>query len=247
MGELGSIQIDTGDLTEAVRALADAVRYQGDNIATLMDAAQAEGDTIHRTIPTVKPGDGLYASSFGPVKSTPMLQQHGFGRGDRVVLFNGDGTLRFATASLNAKRYVYAEKIPVDLDNGMTDAWPVKMVLKVDANTQQYIDKINPLPFGKGTPPKDVDRYEWNRAALRLAVDEELVAEFDYQKEENNTWSVESDPKPRRVRPVRMDETSNVDASRQAIVAVDLELPASVPSRFRTFRLDRITNLVHVS
>ena len=229
-----TLNIEQPELVEALKGLADAVRYQGDNIATLMEAAAAEADAIQQT-------------TFGPVKSQPTLQQHGYGRGDRVVLFNGDGTLRFATLPQDTKRYVYSEKIPVDLDNGQTDAWPVKLVLKVDANTQQYIDKVNPVVFGKGTPPKGVDRHEWNAAALKLAVEDELVAEFDYQKEENNPWSFDSTPKARRVKPVRFDNTSATDPSRQAIVAVDLELPSSAPSRFRTFRLDRITNLVRVT
>lgn len=238
MAEIGTITIGDAGLTEAVRELATAVRYQGDNIASLMQAAQAEADALN-------------SASFGPTQVQPVLK-HGFETGDRVVLFNGDGILRYATADFDHKIANAAKNIPVKLSNGLPDAWPVRMVLKVDPNTQPYLDTLTPpTPFGKGKPPKDANRDEWNRAACLVAEEEGAEIRFAYRKPAADAYDYSwraRDPEKgesRRIKVVKFEEVST-RAADQVVHGIDLDLPESSANRYRTFRLDRITDFVEI-
>lgn len=223
MTSLGVIGIDGGDLSKAIRELTEAVRYQGDSINTLMDAAGKEAEQIQTGgIPTV---------SF----------LHGFKTGDEVVMLTPGGP-QFGKVDPVYRSANHEKNLPIRRANGSTDAWPVRYVLLVDDNTRALIEKIAPKPvFGLGTPPIGTDRDAWNRAAAEIAEERGLAVTFDYVKPDSWGRAV-----TRRVLVQKFEAVS--DSPRmQSIGGVDLEIPETPgASRYRTFRLDRIAGTIRV-
>lgn len=222
MARLGEIELQSDDLVQAIHSLAQAVRYQGDSITTLMDAAQAEADA------SLKPLDA------------PTV--HGFKDGDAVMMFTPGGCV-FGTVDRSAYRTANPEKnLPIRRDSGGGDAWPARYVVLNDAHTKSIIEKLTPGPvFGLGVPPSGTDRHVWNRAASEIAAERTLPITFDYDKPDS--WGRATE----RHILVKKFEAVSDSPRMQSIGGVDLDLPETPgASRYRTFRLDRIVNHIRV-
>lgn len=228
MTSLGVIGIDGGDLSKAIRELAEAVRFQGENIATLVEAADDEAEQIRQR-------GGI------PFASATPSTYHGFKPGDNVVMLTPGGCV-YGTVDPTAYTTANPEKnLPVRRDSGGGDAWPARYVVMADGHTEKLRDKIDPKPvFGLGTPPIGVDRDEWNRAAAEIAEERSLPVTFDYVKPDS--WGRAT---PRRVLVQKFEAVSD-NPRMQSIGGIDLDIPDAGSSRYRTFRLDRIAGTIRV-
>lgn len=219
-----TITLDQDDLVNAIKGLTAAVKYQGDSIGTLMDAANAEAEAI---LPTKRP-------------------LHGFAEGESVALIAGH-TVRRGTVDSTAYNSINWERnVPVRLANGSGDAWQARYLVRIDETTKPLLALIDPpIEFGDGPPPPGTNRAEWNRAALILGRDQARAVTFTYQKNADD-WAFEYQrPAKRHILPLKFEETAN-DPARQVVHGTDLDVPESVPNRYKTFRLDRITDYVRL-
>jgi hypothetical protein len=228
-----SINIEQPELTEAILSLASAVRYQGDNIASLMDAAEREATAVTNI------------SNFmeAPKPTEPNL--YGFQKGDRVALLSV-GSLRQATVDPAAYTPAVGN-IPVRFDNGSGDGWPARYCVIVDRHSQAHINALVPPKPGYGTPDNRRDRHEWNAEAIQAAITDGQPVKFNYAKP-IHAWDRpgDSNPRERYVMPTKFESVSS-NPQNQVVTAIDLTLPdLDGSSRVRTFRLDRITNHVQI-